>query len=156
PDWFVDGRLNIVDSCLLRWRDDAPDRAAVIHEDEAGQTRELTFDQLATEVARAARGLRDLGIRAGDAVAIYLPMIPEAVIACHAVAALGAVLVPLFSGFAAAAIASRLEDAQVKAVIVADSTIRRGRALRLLPQVNAALAHCPSVRHVIVVPNGAD
>ena len=156
PDWFVDGTLNIVDSCLLRWRDEAPDRVAVVHEDEAGQIRELTFDQLATEVARAARGLRDLGIGAGDAVAIYLPMVPEAVIACYAVASLGAVLVPLFSGFASTAIASRLEDAKAKAVIVADTTTRRGRALPLLPQVNTALAHCPSVRHVIVVPNGAD
>ena len=156
PDWFVDGTLNIVDSCLLRWRDEAPDRVAVVHEDEAGQIRELTFDQLATEVARAARGLRDLGIGAGDAVAIYLPMVPEAVIACYAVASLGAVLVPLFSGFASTAIASRLEDAKAKAVIVADTTTRRGRALPLLPEVNAALAHCPSVQHVIVVPNGAD
>ena len=120
------------------------------------EIRELTFDQLATEVARAARGLRDLGIGAGDAVAIYLPMVPEAVIACYAVASLGAVLVPLFSGFASTAIASRLDDAKAKAVIVADTTTRRGRALPLLPQVNAALAHCPSVRHVIVVPNGAD
>ncbi len=156
PDWFVDATLNIVDSCLLRWGDEAPDRVAVVHEDEAGQIRELTFDELATEVARAARGLRDLGIGAGDAVAIYLPMVPEAVIACYAVASLGAVLVPLFSGFASTAIASRLEDAKAKAVIVADTTTRRGRALPLLPQVNAALAQCPCVRHVIVVPNGAD
>ena len=156
PDWFVDATLNIVDSCLLRWRDEAPDRVAVVHEDEAGQIRELTFDELATEVARAARGLRDLGIGAGDAVAIYLPMVPEAVIACYAVASLGAVLVPLFSGFASTAIASRLEDAKAKAVIVAGTTTRRGRALPLLPQVKAALAQCPCVRHVIVVPNGAD
>jgi acetyl-CoA synthetase len=156
PDWFVDATLNIVDSCLLRWRDEAPDRVAVVHEDEAGQIRELTFGQLATEVARAARGLRDLGIGAGDAVAIYLPMVPEAVIACYAVSSLGAVLVPLFSGFASTAIASRLEDAKAKAVIVADTTTRRGRALPLLPQVKAALAQCPCVRHVIVVPNGAD
>jgi acetyl-CoA synthetase len=156
PDWFVDATMNIVDSCLLRWRDEAPDRVAVAHEDEAGQTRELTYDQLATEVARAANGLRELGIRPGDAVAIYLPMIPEAVVACYAVAALGAILVPLFSGFASTAIASRLADAEAKAVIVADVTTRRGRAVPLLPQISEALAHCPTVRHVIVVPNGAD
>jgi acetyl-CoA synthetase len=156
PDWFVDGTLNIVDSCLLHWRDDAPDRVAVVHEDEAGQVRQLTFAQLADQVGRAANGLRELGIGPGDAVAIYLPMIPEAVIACYAVAALGAVLVPLFSGFASAAIASRVEDAEAKAVIVADTTVRRGRALPLLPQVNDALAHCPSVQHVVVVPNGAE
>jgi acetyl-CoA synthetase len=156
PDWFVDATLNIVDSCLLRWRDEAPDRVAVVHEDEAGRIRELSFSQLATEVARAAHGLRELGIGAGDAVAIYLPMIPEAVIACYAVAAVGAILVPLFSGFASAAIASRLADAEAKAVIVADITIRRGRALPLLEQVTAALAHCPTVQHVVVASNGAD
>ncbi|MDT5093718.1 MAG: acetyl-CoA synthetase [Mycobacterium sp.] len=156
PDWFIDATMNIIDSCLLRWRDEAPDRIAVAHEDEAGRTRQLSFSQLAAEVARAAEGLRALGIGPGDAVAIYLPMIPEAVVACYAVASLGAVLVPLFSGFASAAIASRLADAEAKAVIVADVTIRRGRAVPLLPQVGAALAHCPTVRHVVVVPNGAD
>jgi acetyl-CoA synthetase len=156
PDWFVDATMNIVDSCLLRWRDEAPDRIAVVHEDEAGAIRELSFSQLAIEVARAAQGMRELGIGAGDAVAIYLPMIPEAVIACYAVAAVGAILVPLFSGFASAAIASRLADAEAKAVIVADITIRRGRALPLLEQVTAALAHCPTVQHVVVVSNGAD
>jgi len=156
PDWFVGATMNIVDSCLLRWRDEAPDRIAVAHEDEAGRIRELSFSQLAGEVARAAEGLQELGIGPGDAVAMYLPMIPEAVVACYAVAALGAILVPLFSGFASAAIASRLADAQAKAVIVADVTTRRGRPLPLLPQVGAALAHCPSVRHVVVVPNGPE
>ncbi|TPG36487.1 AMP-binding protein [Mycolicibacterium hodleri] len=154
PDWFVGGTLNIVDSCLRRWRDDDPNRIAVIHEDEAGRVREMSYGQLADEVARAAQGLRDLGLGAGDAVAIYLPMIPEAVVACHAVAAIGAVLVPLFSGFASSAIASRLADADAKAVIVADTTIRRGRPLDLLPQLDAALTTCATVEHVIIVPNG--
>jgi acetyl-CoA synthetase len=156
PDWFVGATMNIVDSCLLRWREEAPDRIAVVHEDEAGAVRALSFSQLDSEVARVAQGLRRLGIGPGDAVAIYLPMIPEAVVASYAVAALGAILVPLFSGFAPAAIASRLADAEAKAIIVAESTTRRGRALPLLPQVGAALSHCPSVQQVIVVPNGTD
>ena len=155
PDWFVGARMNIVDSCLLRWCDASPSAIAVSHEDEAGQVRELTFNDLAAEVGRAANGLRELGIGPGDAVATYLPMIPEAVVACYAVAALGAVLVPLFSGFAPTAIASRLVDAKAKAVIVADATTRRGRTISLLPQINEALAHCASVQHVIVVPNAA-
>ncbi len=155
PDWFVDATMNIVDSCLLRWRDATPVPIAVSHEDEAGEIREISFSELAAEVARAANGLRELGIGPGDAVAIYLPMIPEAVVACYAVAAVGAILVPLFSGFAASAIASRLADAEAKAVIVADFTIRRGRAVPLLPQISEALAHCPTVRHVVVVPNGS-
>jgi acetyl-CoA synthetase len=156
PDWFVGATLNIVDSCLLRWLDETPDAIAVSHEDEAGRIREISFRELASDVARAANGLRELGIGPGDAVAIYLPMIPEAVVACYAVAALGASLVPLFSGFASAAIASRLADAEAKAVIVADVTTRRGRAVQLLPQISDALPHCPTVQHVIVVPNGAD
>jgi acetyl-CoA synthetase len=156
PDWFLDAKMNIVDSCLLRWRDASPRAIAVAHEDEAGRIREISFSELATEVARAAKGLRELGIGPGDAVATYLPMIPEAVVACYAVAALGAILVPLFSGFASTAIASRLADAEAKAVIVADVTTRRGRTVPLLPQISEALAHCPGVQHVIVVPNGAE
>ncbi|MDT5109411.1 MAG: acetyl-CoA synthetase, partial [Mycobacterium sp.] len=104
PDWFVGAELNIVDCCITRWLDDDPDRIAVRHESEDGRTRALTFGQLADEIARAAHGLRRLGIERGDSVALYMPMIPEAVIACYAVASLGAVLVPLFSGFAPTAI----------------------------------------------------
>ena len=156
PDWFVDATMNIVDSCLLRWGDADPARAAVVHEDEAGRVRSLSFSQLAIEVARAAQGLRRLGIGPGDTVAAYLPMIPEAVVTCYAVASVGAILVPLFSGFASTAIAARLADAEAKAVIVADGTVRRGRRLALLPQVAAALRHCPTVRHVVVVPNGSE
>jgi acetyl-CoA synthetase len=153
PDWFVGAELNIVDCCLRRWRDTDPNRIAVSHEAEDGQLRTQTFGQLAEEVAGAAAGLRKLGIQRGDAVALYLPMIPEAVIACYAVASLGAVLVPLFSGFAAAAITSRLTDADVKAVVVADGTIRRRRPVPMLPQLAAALPGCPTVRDVIVVDN---
>jgi acetyl-CoA synthetase len=153
PDWFVGAELNVVDCCVTRWRDADPDRIAVRHESEDGRTRSLTYGQLADEIARAAHGLRRLGVERGDSVALYLPMIPEAVVACYAVASLGAVLVPLFSGFASAAIASRLNDADVKAVVVADGTLRRGRAVNMLPQLAAALPHCPTVREVIVIDN---
>jgi acetyl-CoA synthetase len=153
PDWFVGAELNVVDCCVSRWRDADPDRIAVSHEAEDGAVTTLTFGELADETARAAAGLRKLGIQRGDAVALYLPMIPEAVIACYAVASLGAVLVPLFSGFAATAITSRLTDADVKAVVVADGTIRRGRPVAMLPQLAAALAGCPGVRDVIVIDN---
>ncbi|MCV7301294.1 AMP-binding protein [Mycobacterium barrassiae] len=156
PDWFVGATMNIVDSCLLRWQEAQPSTVAVSHEDEAGRVREISFDELATQVACAANGLRQLGIGRGDAVAMYLPMIPEAVVACYAVAALGAILVPLFSGFASSAIASRLADAEAKAVIVADVTTRRGRSVPLLPQISEALPHCPTVQHVISVPNGSE
>jgi acetyl-CoA synthetase len=153
PDWFTGAQLNVVDACLRRWRDTDPDRIAVRHETEDGRTSTLTFGELADEVARAAAGFQRLGIGRGDAVALYLPMIPQAVVAVYAVAAIGAVLVPLFSGFAASAITSRLTDADVKAVVVADGTTRRGRDVPMLPQLAAALSDCAGVEHVIVVDN---
>lgn len=153
PDWFIGAELNITDACLRRWRDAGPDRIAVRHETEDGITRTMTFGELAEQVGAAAAGLKRLGIGRGDAVGLYLPMIPEAVVAVYAVAALGAVLVPLFSGFAAAAIASRLADADVKAVVVADGTVRRGRTVAMLPQLVTALPECPGVEHLIVIDN---
>jgi acetyl-CoA synthetase len=156
PDWFVGAELNIVDCCVARWLKAGPDRIAVRHEAEDGRLRTLTYAQLVDEIGAAAAGLRKLGIGRGDTVAVYLPMIPEAVITCYAVAALGAILVPLFSGFAAAAISSRLTDADVKAVVVADATIRRGKTVAMLPQLAAALSDCNTVREVIVVDNVGD
>ena len=153
PDWFVGGRLNVADACLTRWAEDpqARDRTAVVHEAEDGTVDSLTFAELDDRVRRVAAGLRALGIGRGDAVALYLPMISEAVVACYAAARLGAVLVPLFSGFAPGAIASRLGDAEVRAVVVAESTVRRGRTVAMLPPIREAVAQSPSVRHVIVV-----
>jgi acetyl-CoA synthetase len=153
PDWFVDGELNIVDACLDRWVAAAPERIAVVHEAEDGTTRTLTFRELGHQVHRLAAGLRDLGVGRGDAVALFLPMIPEAVVACYAVARLGAVLVPLFSGFAPTAIASRLQDADAKAVIVADGTVRRRREVVMKPLLDEALTSCPTVEHVVLVGN---
>ena len=153
PEWFVGGGLNVVDACLGRWARETPDAAAVVHESEAGDTQALTFRELDERVARARAGLRSLGIGAGDAVALYLPMTPEAVVALYAIASLGAMAVPLFSGFAPGAIASRLQDAAAKAVVTADGTVRRGRTSAMLPQLREALASCPSVEHVVVVDN---
>ncbi|MCW2721762.1 AMP-binding protein [Pseudonocardia sp.] len=153
PDWFVGGELNVVDACLSRWAADleARLRVAVVHEAEDGTVTTLTYGELDAQVARAARGLRDLGVARGDAVALYLPMIPEAVVAFYALARLGAVIVPLFSGFAAGAIASRLTDASATMVVVAGSTVRRGRTVPMTPQVREAVTSCPTVRHVVVV-----
>lgn len=155
PDWFVGGRLNIVDSCLTRWVSDpvAAQRFAVIHESEDGDVTTLTFAELDEEVERAAAGLSALGIGRGDTVALFLPMVPEAVVTVYAVARLGAVLVPLFSGFAPTAISARLQDADVKAVVVADGTVRRRREVALFPLLEEALATCPTVESVVVVPN---
>ncbi len=155
PDWFVGGELNIVDACLGRWDGDesVANRPAIIHTAEDGKTTTVTYRELVRQVDRVSAGLRGLGIGKGDAVALFLPMVPEAVVACYAVARLGAVLVPLFSGFAPSAIASRIQDADAKAVIVADGTVRRRRAVPMKPLLDEALRSCPTVEHVIVVGN---
>uniref|UniRef100_UPI0015F0899D AMP-binding protein n=1 Tax=Pseudonocardia pini TaxID=2758030 RepID=UPI0015F0899D len=101
PDWFVGGELNVADACLARWAEDpqARERTAVVHEAEDGTVDSLTFAELDARVRRVAAGLRELGLGRGDAVALYLPMISEAVVAFYAAARIGAVVVPLFSGF---------------------------------------------------------
>jgi len=155
PDWFVGGKTNVVDACLGRWLTDpaAADRTAVAHEAEDGTVRSLSYRELAADVERAAAGLRELGVGRGDAVALFLPMIPEAVVSVYAVARLGAVLVPLFSGFAPSAIASRIQDADAKVVIVADGTVRRHKSVTMKPALDEALVSCPTVQSVVVVEN---
>ena len=143
PEWFTGGTINIVDAALGRWEEATPAATAIVHEAEDGTVRRLTFAELDDEVARVRAGLRARGIGKGDAVAIYLPMTPEAVVAAYAVASIGAMVVPLFSGFAPAAIASRLQDADAKAVITADGTTRRRRTVPLKPLLDEALTACP-------------
>lgn len=153
PDWFVDGRINVVDATLDQWVAETPEATAVVHETEQGSVRSITFAQLADEVARVRGGLRARGVAKGDAVAIYLPMVPEAVVSMYAVASLGATVVPLFSGFAATAIAARLQDADVCAVITADGTVRKSRETWMRPQLDEALKTCPDVEFVVTVDN---
>lgn len=156
--WFIGGRLNLVDACVGRWGADpaTSGRPALVHETEAGTVETMSYGELLEAVTRAAAGLRDLGIREGDAVALFLPMIPEAVVAGYAVAAVGALLVPLFSGFAPKAIAARLADADVKLVVTADRTTRAGRELSLEPVLDEALELVTGVEHVVVVRRGDD
>jgi acetyl-CoA synthetase len=152
-DWFPGGQLNLAEATVGRWARETPDAPAVVHEAEDGTVRSVTFAELSDQVARVSGGLRRHGIGKGDAVALYLPMTPEAVTALYAVASVGAIAVPLFSGFAAAAVAARVRDAGAKAVITADGTIRRGKTVRMLPAVRDALAACPEVELVVVVTN---
>jgi acetyl-CoA synthetase len=153
PEWFSGSTMNIVDACLGRWQADHGDAPAVVHEAEDGTVTRLDYRELDELVRRAAAGLRRLGIGRGDAVALFLPMIPEAVVSCYAIASLGAIIVPLFSGFAPAAIAARVQDAGAVAVIVADGTVRRRRTVAMRSLMDEALRDCPTVEHVIVVDN---
>ena len=151
--WFGGGRLNLASASVERWADDPAHAGveAVVCEDEEGETRSLTYAELAREVARCAEGLEALGVRSGDAVALLMPMAPEVVIAYYAVAAIGALVVPIFSGFSASAVASRLEDSRAVALITVDAFMRRGRPVPAKATADEAAARVPGVRSVVVV-----
>jgi acetyl-CoA synthetase len=151
--WFVDGRINATSACVDRWAADprTADQPAIIAEDEHGDVRQLTFRELAAEVDRAAAALRVLGVAEGETVGLLMPMIPEAVIAAYAVAKVAAMFVPIFSGYAATAIAARLRDAGCRVVICADGTMRKGKLQLIKPVLDEALEACPSVTTVVVV-----
>jgi acetyl-CoA synthetase len=149
PMWFVGGRVNIAYNCADRHRGSG--RVAVIWEGEEGEVRRLTHDDLAVEVARFAEGLRALRVHKGDAVGVFLPTIPEAVVAFLACARIGAIVVPIFSGFAASAVRVRLEDADAKVLICADGFYRRGSIVPMKETADEAVAGAPEIKHVIVV-----
>jgi acetyl-CoA synthetase len=149
--WFVGGRVNLTHNCVDRHaRGERADRIAIISEREDGGVTSYTYAELQRKVDLIASGLRDLGIGKGDPVAVFMPMIAEAVIAAYAIAKVGAIYMPIFSGFAAPAVAARLQDADAKAVITADGGLRRGATAMMKPIVDEALRDAPLVRHVIV------
>ncbi len=151
--WFEDGHLNVAYNCLDRHvLAGNGDRVALYWEGEPGDSRAITYAELTAEVKRAANVLTKLGVKAGDRVAIYLPMIPEAVISMLAVARLGAVHSVIFGGFSAESLRSRIDDANAALVITADGGYRKGKVSALKPAVDAALAsNDSSVTNVLVV-----
>ncbi len=152
PRWFEGGEFNFAVNCLDRNLEAGRGaKAALVWESDAGETRTLTYAELARETARVAHGLRRLGVGAGDRVGIFLPMCPEAVIATLAVARIGAIYTPCFSGYGAQAVASRLQDCEAKVLITADSFQRRGHVVRMKQTADEAADSSPSVRHVVVV-----
>ncbi len=150
--WFENGKTNITFNCLDRHLDSPTrNKAALIWEGEPGDTRVLTYWDLAREVGRFANAMKKLGIKKGDRVAIYLPMIPELVISVLACARLGAVHSVIFAGFSADSIRDRVIDCQVRMVVTADGSWRRGNMLPLKNTVDEAIASCESVKDVVVV-----
>ena len=155
--WFEDGELNVAYNCLDRHvLAGHGDRIALHWEGEPGDSRDISYAELTAEVKRAANLLASLGIQKGDRVAVYLPMIPEAVIAMLAVARIGAVHSVIFGGFSADSIRSRVDDASAKLVITADGGWRKGKVSALKPAVDAALAKPGehTVENVLVVKRG--
>jgi acetyl-CoA synthetase len=154
--WFVGGKLNVAANCLDRHVDAGNgDRVAIHWVGEPGDTRDLTYAELLAEVSKAANYLTELGLHAGDRVAIYMPMVPEAIVAILACARLGLPHSVVFAGFSAAALRSRVDDAEAKLVITTDGQFRRGKPAPLKAAVDEALGSgddaAKSVEHVLVV-----
>jgi acetyl-CoA synthetase len=150
--WFVGGQLNIAYNCLDRHVEAGRgDKVAIHWEGEPGDTRSLTYSDLHKAVSQAANALTELGIKAKDRVAIYLPMIPEAAVAMLACARIGATHSVVFGGFSVESLSGRIQDADAKLVITADGGYRRGNPSALKPTVDEAVARCPSIEHVLVV-----
>ncbi|MFV9632446.1 acetate--CoA ligase [Mycobacterium neumannii] len=150
--WFVGGKLNVAYNCVDRHVEAGNgDRVAIHWEGEPGDSRDITYSELLAEVSKAANALTDLGLAAGDRAAIYMPMIPEAIVAMLACARLGVLHSVVFAGFSASALKARIEDAQAKIVITSDGQYRRGQAVSLKESVDEACEGQKSIEHVLVV-----
>jgi acetyl-CoA synthetase len=147
--WFVGGKLNLAWNCVHRWAERRPADVGAVFAGEDGERREWTFRELSRAVTRLAEGLIALGVEPGDRVAIYMPMCPEVAVASHACAHIGAVQVPIFSGFAAPAVAQRLQDSEAKVIVTADRSLRRAKWLDMRTTAEEAAKEAPSVEHVV-------
>jgi len=148
--WFRGGSINLAHNCVDRWAERTPDRVAVRWEGEEPGSRAVTYAELREMSDRLAHGLSSLGVQDGDTIGIFLPMAPETVAATLACAKLGAIYLPLFSGYGADAVATRLRDAGCTVLITADGTTRRGKVVPMKETADEAVAAAPSVRHVVV------
>jgi acetyl-CoA synthetase len=151
PQWCVDGKMNIVHNCLDKYQvSGTRDQVAVLWEGEEGVTKSLTYSELYQEVNRCASALRSLGLGKGDAIGIFMPMTPEIVVALLAIAKIGGIILPLFSGYGAGALVSRLADADAKALFAADGAFRRGKKVEMKTIADEAAEHVPTLEHMIV------
>ena len=149
--WFVGGKLNVSHNCLDRHLEKHGNKPALLWEAEDGKTLQLTYCELHARVCKFANALLGLGVKPGDCVAIYMPMIPELMIAMLACARIGAVHSVVFGGFSAPALADRIRDAGSKLLITADGGYRRGRVIPLKETADAAAASCPTIERIVVV-----
>ena len=155
--WFVGGKLNASVNCLDRHIDsDAKNKVAIIWEGENGETNSFTYYQLYRSVNKLANALKNLGVKKGDRITIYLPMIPQLPIAMLASSRIGAIHTVVFSGFSAQALADRANDSKSKIIITADGGYRRGKLIQLKRLVDDAISSIPSVEHVIVVKRASN
>ena len=152
PKWCVNGKMNIVHNCVDKYQSSViSEQLAIVFEGEEGITKTLTYEELYKEVNRTANALRSLGLGKGDAIGIFMPMTPEIVIALLAIAKIGGMILPLFSGYGAGAIASRMNDADAKALFAADGAFRRGKPVEMKSVADEAAEHIPTLKHMIVL-----
>ena len=149
--WFVGGKLNASANCLDRHLEKRGDKKAIIWEGEPGEVRTFTYRELHAEVSKFANALKGLGVASGDRVAIYMPLVPEAVVAMLACARIGAVHSVVFGGFSSESLRDRIIDAGAEVLITATSGYRRGNLVPLKNLADAAVQDCPGIRHVVVV-----
>jgi acetyl-CoA synthetase len=150
--WCVGGRMNIVHNCLDRWMGTpVADRHAFRWETENGESGHSTYAELWQSVNQCAAGLEAIGVRKGDRVALFMPMCPELIVSFFAVIRLGAIVLPLFSGYGADAVATRLRDSEATTLITADGFLRRGVPVRMKPIADEAVGTAPSVQRVVVI-----
>jgi acetyl-CoA synthetase len=152
PKWCIGGKLNIVHNCLDKYMGTSIEsQPALLWEGEDGTTRSLTYRELFREVNKAANALRSLGLGPGDAIGIYMPMVPEIAVALLAIAKIGGIILPLFSGFGVNAIVDRLADADAKAVFTTDGVVRRNKTILMKPVVDEAARLIPTLKHMFVL-----
>jgi acetyl-CoA synthetase len=150
--WFNGGTVSIPHNCVHRWAVRRPEAIAAVGLGEDGSRREVSFAELSRDVTRLAELLIARGVGPGDRVAIFLPMSPEVAVASHAIAHIGAIQVPVFSGFAAPAVAQRLQASEAKVVITQRESSRRGKTMPMLEIAEQAIRESPSVEHVVLAP----
>jgi len=152
PTWCSGGKMNIIYNCLDKYIGSPKEKqAAFVWEAEEGTTKTITYEELYHSVNQAANMLRSLGLKKGDAVGVFMPMVPEIVSAVLAIAKIGGIILPLFSGYGSGAIATRLNDANAKALFVADGFFRRGQPVAMKPAADKAAKNIPSLKHMIVL-----
>jgi len=160
PTWCVDGKMNIVHNCVDKWAQTSEvlktsEVSALTWEGEEGITKSLTYADLYKEVNKTANALKSLGLGKGDAVGLFMPMTPEIVIALLAIAKIGGIILPLFSGYGAGAIVSRMVDGGAKALFAADGSFRRGKPIEMKSIADEAAEQIPTLQHIIVLKRTA-
>jgi acetyl-CoA synthetase len=152
PKWCVGGKMNIIHNCLDKYiGTPTEEQPAFIWEGEESDKKTITYGELYRQVNQAANALRSLGLGKGDAIGLYMPMTPEIIIALLAIAKIGGIILPLFSGYGVSAVVTRLADGDAKALFTADGFFRRGQSVPMKPTADQAAAQVPSLKHMIVL-----